>query len=74
MKTNVGTADRVIRILLGLVALSLIFILESDARWWGLMGLPSLATGWVGWCGLYWAFGIDTSNRPAHAKCVATIG
>jgi hypothetical protein len=46
MKTNVGTADRVIRIVAGLALLSLVFILESSARWWGLVGLLPLATGW----------------------------
>ncbi len=61
-KRNVGTADRVIRILVGLVLLSLVFVLESDARWWGLAGLLPLATGLLGWCALYKPFGIDTSR------------
>ena len=37
MQTNVGTADRVIRIAAGLGLLSLVFMLDSDARWWGLV-------------------------------------
>jgi hypothetical protein len=60
MKSNVGTADRLIRILAGLVLLSLVFILESNARWWGLAGLPLMATGLFVWCPLYTPFGIDT--------------
>lgn len=64
MKTNVGTADRVIRIVVGLALVSLVFILESGARWWGLVGLVPLATGLVGWCALYVPFGIDT--RGTH--------
>lgn len=67
MKTNVGTADRVIRVLAGLVLLSLVFVLESNARWWGLVGLLPLATGLVGWCPLYRPFGIDTSRAAHHA-------
>jgi hypothetical protein len=47
----------VIRIAGGLVLLSLVFIVESDARWWGLAGLLPLATGLVGWCALYRLFG-----------------
>ena len=70
MKRNVGTADRVIRIVAGLALLSLVFILESSARWWGLVGLLPLATGLVGWCALYVPFDIDTCgtghDTPAH--------
>ena len=62
MKTNVGTADRVIRIAVGLALLSLVFVLESNARWWGLVGLLPLVTGSVGWCALYVPFGVDTSR------------
>jgi len=65
MKTNVGTADRAIRILAGMVLLSLVFVLESNLRWWGLVGLLPLATGLLGWCALYTPFGIDTS-RTEH--------
>ena len=67
MKTNVGTADRVIRVVVGLVLLSLVFVLESNARWWGLVGLLPLATGLAGWCALYKPFGIDTSRVEHHA-------
>jgi hypothetical protein len=60
MKRNVGTADRVIRVVVGLALLSLVFVLEGNARWWGLVGLLPLVTGLVGWCALYVPFGIDT--------------
>ena len=69
MKSNVGTADRVIRVVVGLVLLSLMFFLEGDTRWWGLVGLWPLATGLTSWCPLYMPLGIDTrgaggSRRP----------
>ena len=60
MKRNVGITDRAIRIVAGFALLTLVFILEGDARWWGLVGLLPLATGLVGWCALYVPFGIDT--------------
>ena len=60
MKSNVGTVDRAIRIVLGLILLSLILIVEGNTRWWGLVGLLPLATGLIGWCALYVPFGIDT--------------
>ena len=67
MKTNVGSADRVIRVVAGLVLLSLVFLLEGNARWWGLIGLLPLTTGLVGWCAMYKALGLDTSPREPHA-------
>ena len=62
MKRNVGTVDRTIRIVAGLILLSLVFFLDGNARWWGLVGLLPLATGVVGWCALYIPLGIDTCN------------
>ena len=67
MKQNVGTADRVIRIVAGLVILSLVFILEGNARWWGLVGLLPLATGLIGWCALYIPLGITTACSATAA-------
>ena len=60
MKANVGTVDRVIRIVAGLALLSLLFVQEDNTRWWGLVGLPLSVTGLVGWCAGYLPFGIDT--------------
>lgn len=60
MNANVGTIDRVIRAVLGVALLSLIFILEGNARWWGLIGLVPLATAALGWCPAYLPFGINT--------------
>jgi hypothetical protein len=60
MKRNIGLTDRAIRIVVGFALLSLVFMLEGNARWWGLVGILPLATGLVGWSPLYLAFGIDT--------------
>jgi sulfite exporter TauE/SafE len=65
MKHNMGTVDRVIRVVAGILLLSLIFILESNARWWGLIGLLPLVTGLAGSCPAYLPFGIDT-HRVRH--------
>lgn len=62
MRRNVGTVDRTIRIVAGLVLLSLVFILEGSARWWGLVGLVPLITGLASRCPLYMPFGIDTRH------------
>ncbi len=60
MYKNVGGTDRVIRILLGIIVLSLYFVLDDSQRWWALVGLVPLATGLLGWCPAYLPFGIRT--------------
>ena len=67
MKPNVGTVDRVIRALLGVGLLSLLFILEGDARWWGVIGFVPLGTAFLGWCPAYLPFGFNTcAANPRH--------
>ena len=62
MKENVGGADKVMRIVVGLALLSLVFVLEGNARWWGLVGLMPLLTGITGYCPAYMPFGISTKK------------
>ena len=57
MKNNVGRADKIIRIVVGLIIIVLGFVYSS---WWGLIGLIPLITGLAGWCPLYLPFGIST--------------
>lgn len=59
-KANVGNLDRVIRVALGVVLLALLFTLEGDLRWLGLVGLLPLATAAMGWCAAYSLFGISS--------------
>lgn len=60
MKANVGGVDRVLRIVVGIVLLSLVFLVAGPARWWGLVGLIPLGTGVFGFCPLYALFGLST--------------
>ena len=64
MEANVGGVDRIVRIVVGLALLSLLFVLEGNARWWGLLGLVPLATGLLRWCPAYLPFGIKTCRKP----------
>lgn len=57
-RTNEGTIDRVVRILVGLALLSLTVV--GPKTLWGLVGLVPLLTGIVGTCPLYSVFGIST--------------
>ena len=66
MKANVGGVDKILRIVVGLAVLSLILILEGNARWWGLVGLVPLATGLFNFCPLYAMLGINSC--PAKEK------
>jgi hypothetical protein len=60
-KTNVGSIDRALRIVLGL-ALIAGFFLNADAayRWLYLLGIVPLATGLMQTCPLYTLLGIST--------------
>ncbi len=60
-KTNEGTLDRALRVILGL-ALIVGFFLNRDGAWsWlYLIGIIPLVTGLVGWCPLYRVFGLST--------------
>lgn len=60
MKTNEGKVDRIVRIVVGLLLISLVF--TGPQTMWGLVGLVPLLTGIVGFCPLYKVFGIDTCS------------
>lgn len=63
MKPNVGRIDGAIRILAGLLLLSLVFVLGDNTRWVGLIGVVPLVTGLIRHCPLYVPFGIDTREQ-----------
>ncbi len=60
MTKNVGSVDRTIRLVLGVVLLSLYFFLPGDQRFFALIGIVPLATALMNWCPLYTLFGIRT--------------
>ena len=53
--------ERVIRVLLGIVLLSLVFIGPKTS--WGWLGLVLIATGASGLCPLYTILGISTCPK-----------
>ena len=59
--TNVGSVDRVFRIVLGLVLIALVFVGPQTP--WGWIGLIPLATGFMRACPVYSIFGINTCKR-----------
>jgi hypothetical protein len=57
METNVGTIDRTLRLVAGVVIIAAGAYYQS---WWGLVGLVPLFTGTTRWCPAYLPFGIST--------------
>lgn len=58
---NVGSIDRILRIIVGLVVLSLFFIYpDASWRYWTLIGIVPLLTGLLSTCPLYSIFGMST--------------
>ncbi len=60
MTANVGGIDRILRIVVGIAVLSLFFVLEGNARYWGLLGIVPILTGTFRFCPAYLPFGIST--------------
>lgn len=61
MTVNVGTWDRALRIIVGLVLLSL--VVAGPKTLWGLVGLVPLLTGIAGFCPAYRVAGASTCGR-----------
>lgn len=59
---NEGKIDRTLRVLLGAILISLVFIGPQTA--WGWLGLVPLVTGLIGTCPVYSLFGINTCGIP----------
>ena len=60
MKPNIGSIDRAVRILLGLILISTVFVGPKMA--WGWIGILPLATGLIGFCPIYALLGINTCS------------
>ena len=69
MIRNVGSFDKTIRIIAGLVIIILGFRYES---WWGLIGLVLLITGLLSICPVYRLLGISTwpNGKKVHKSKV----
>jgi len=59
---NVGKIDKIIRYIIGIALLSLLFLINSNLRFLGLIGLVPILTAAFGFCPLYALFGINTCS------------
>jgi hypothetical protein len=58
MNKNMGSVDRIVRIIVGLGLISLVFVGPQTP--WGWIGVILVATALIGWCPMYLPFGINT--------------
>lgn len=58
MVKNMGSADKVIRLIVSLFIISLVF--WGPQTYWGLLGIIPLITVFTGFCPLYRPFRIST--------------
>lgn len=58
MKLNVGGVDRVLRIVVGVVLITL--AATGTVGWWGWLGVIPLMTGVVRFCPMYSLLGMNT--------------
>ncbi len=60
MQINIGGTDKIIRIVIG--ALLLTMAASGTLGAWAWLGVIPLATGLMGWCPLYSLLGFQTSH------------
>ncbi|MBK3519919.1 YgaP family membrane protein [Carboxylicivirga marina] len=60
MKRNVGSMDKMTRIIIGLTIGIAGYYYNS---WWGLIGIIPVFTALINWCPLYLPFGIKTCKK-----------
>lgn len=63
---NVGTMERAVRIVVGVVVFAL-GMMRVPPAWWGWLGIVPLATGLAGYCPAWAALGVSTVREPRPA-------
>jgi hypothetical protein len=63
MTRNIGTLDRILRLILGVLVLGLFGALTPPWKYLTLLGLIPVGTALTGNCPLYTVLGIDTRGR-----------
>lgn len=65
MKANIGSSDKVIRLVLGVIIIVLGFYFNS---WWGVIGLVPIITVVINFCPIYGMLGISTNKKIKTEK------
>lgn len=74
MKVNVGTTDRIIRAILGIVLLALgIFVIATGWKWLSIIvGAILVLTALVSFCPLYALIKVNTAKKEPSEKAATT--
>ncbi len=64
MKKNVGGADRIIRLVLGIIIAVVGWMNHS---WWGLIAIVPIATALMNFCPLYLPIKLSTAKKDGDA-------
>jgi len=64
MKRNIGTIDRILRVLVGVVLIAL--AATGTIGWWGWIGVVPLLTGLMSSCPAYSILGINTCGLKGN--------
>jgi len=67
MTRNIGTLDRILRLILGVLVLGLFGALTPPWKYLTLLGLIPVGTALTGNCPLYTVLGFDTRGRKNRA-------
>ncbi|MBN1877600.1 MAG: DUF2892 domain-containing protein [Anaerolineae bacterium] len=67
MKKNIGDLDKLLRTILGIYAMlfGFLFLQNVAGIIVGILGVVSLITGQIGWCGIYHLLNISTVKEDA---------
>jgi hypothetical protein len=60
MACNVGSIDRILRIVVGIVLVAWAALMDGPS--WAWIGVLPLATGLIGWCPAYLPMGVKTCS------------
>lgn len=60
MNKNIGCVDKVMRLIVGAVA---IYLGITVSPWFYIVAAVAIITALIGWCGLYTLLGINTGNK-----------
>lgn len=62
MERNVGSVDKILRIVVGVGLIALVFVGPKTP--WGWIGIVPLLTAAMSWCPLYTVIGVRTCAAP----------
>lgn len=66
MKKNIGTTDRIARLILGVILIILVFIVDNTSVkiLLSIISIVAILQAFIGWCGLYALLGKNTCPNP----------